>query len=209
MSDYRPEPTGWRALASGAIGAGLVILGLLAVMWVLEIVDFVLGGALDQFGIRAWDPEGLIGIFFAPFLHVGFAHLMANSVPLIILGFLAAVRGIGRFLWASLIIIVVGGVGAWLTTAPGVTVLGASGLVFGYFGYVMARGIFDRRALDIVIGIGVAVAYYSLLWGLLPNQEGISWQGHLFGLVGGVVAAWALRRKRVSSVDGRALGGGV
>lgn len=209
MSDHRPQSSGWRALASGAIGAIIVILALITVMWALEIIDFVLGGALDRYGIVAWQPEGLMGIFFAPFLHVGFAHLMANSLPLIILGFLAAVRGVGRFLWASLIIIVVGGLGTWITTQPGVTALGASGLVFGYFGYVMARGLFDRRALDIVIGIGVAVAYYSLLWGLLPNQEGISWQGHLFGLVGGVVAAWVLRRKRLPSVSGGPLGGGV
>lgn len=196
MSDYstRSEPSGWRALLSGAAGALIVLLVMVGVMWVLEIVDYVLGGALDRFGIVAWQPEGLVGIFFAPFLHVGFGHLMANSVPLLILGFLAAIRGVGRFLSASLIIIVVGGLGTWLTTAPGVTALGASGLVFGYFGYVMARGLFDRRALDIVIGIGVAVAYYSLLWGLLPNQEGISWQGHLFGLIGGVAAAWFLRR---------------
>ena len=126
---------------------------------------------------------------------MGFGHLMANSLPLLILGFLAALRGLGRFFAASLLIIVIGGIGTWFTSPDTITV-GASGLVFGYFGYVLARGLFDRRVLDIVIGIGVGIAYYSILWGLLPNQQGISWQGHLFGLVGGVIAAWLLRRKR-------------
>ncbi|MEU4227422.1 rhomboid family intramembrane serine protease [Nonomuraea sp. NPDC026600] len=179
-----------------ALGAAVVMIVMLGVMWAVEVVDFTMNGSLDrEFGIVGWVPSGLLGIFFAPFLHVGFEHLMANSLPLLILGFLAALRGLGRFFTASLLIIVIGGIGTWFTSPDTVTV-GASGLVFGYFGYVLARGIFDRRVLDIVIGIGVAIAYYSILWGLLPNHEGISWQGHLFGLVGGIIAAWLLRRKR-------------
>jgi membrane associated rhomboid family serine protease len=148
-----------------------------------------------MYGIAGWDPDGLAGIFFAPFLHLGFGHLMANSLPLLILGFLAAVRDVRKFLWASLLIIVIGGVGTWVSS-PGVITICASGLVFGYFGFVLARGVFDRRLVDILIGIGVAAAYYSILWGLLPNQQGISWQGHLFGLAGGVASAWILRRRR-------------
>lgn len=180
---------------SSAIKSIILVVSMLAVMWVLEAVDYVLGGSLDMYGIAGWDPDGLVGIFFAPFLHGGFGHLMANSVPLLILGFLAAVRDLRKFLWASLLIIVIGGLGTW-ASSPGVITIGASGLVFGYFGFVLARGLFDRRMVDILIGVGVAVAYYSILWGLLPNQQGISWQGHLFGLVGGVVAAWVLRRKK-------------
>ncbi|NUP02182.1 MAG: rhomboid family intramembrane serine protease [Nonomuraea sp.] len=180
---------------SSAIKSIVLVVAMLAVMWVLEGVDYVLGGSLDMYGIAGWDPDGLVGIFFAPFLHGGFGHLMANSVPLLILGFLAAVRDVRKFLWASLLIIVIGGLGTWVSS-PGVITIGASGLVFGYFGFVLARGVFDRRVVDILIGIGVGVAYYSILWGLLPNQQGISWQGHLFGLVGGVVAAWVLRRRK-------------
>ncbi|WP_338104627.1 MULTISPECIES: rhomboid family intramembrane serine protease [Microbispora] len=120
---------------------------------------------------------------------------MANSVPLLILGFVAAIRGIGRFLAASLVIILVSGLGVWFTSPPDTLTIGASGLVFGYFGYVVARGLFDRRALDIVLGVVVAVLYYSILWGALPTQPGVSWQGHLFGLIGGVIAAWLLRRR--------------
>lgn len=200
MSDYSRSPfesakRGAGALLSGALSSILVMTALLGVMWAVEIFDYVTPGSLDmELGLVSWDVTSLDGVFFAPFLHAGFGHLMANSLPLLVLGFLAGLRGIGRFLAASLLIIVIGGVGTWFATAPGVYTVGASGLVFGYFGYVVARGLFDRRPLDILIGVGVAVAYWSILAGLLPNQPGISWQGHLFGLIGGVVAAWVLRR---------------
>lgn len=199
-SPYESAKRGASGLLQGALGALLLVGGMLVVMWAVEIFDYFAGGRLDyELGIIAWSPDGLIGILFAPFLHDGFGHLMANSLPLLILGFLAAFRGLGKFVWATLIIMVIGGLGTWLATAPGVPTVGASGLVFGYFGLVVARGLFDRRLLDIAVGLGVAVAYYSLVWGLLPNDQNISWQGHLFGLVGGVVAAWVLRRKRAIS----------
>ncbi|MBP2704921.1 rhomboid family intramembrane serine protease [Microbispora sp. RL4-1S] len=185
-------------LLSGALGSAILMILLVAAMWAVEIVDYVENGRLDRFGIVAHDPDGLPGIVFAPFLHAGFAHLMANSVPLLILGFLAAIRGIGRFLGASLVIILISGLGVWFTSPPGTLTIGASGLVFGYFGYVVARGLFDRRALDIVLGVLVAALYYSILWGALPTQPGVSWQGHLFGLIGGIVAAWLLRRRRAA-----------
>ncbi|MCT9935015.1 rhomboid family intramembrane serine protease [Planotetraspora sp. A-T 1434] len=185
-------------LLSGALGSAIVMFVLVSAMWAIEVVDYVEDGRLDRYGIVAHEPDGLAGILFAPFLHAGFAHLMANSVPLLILGFLAAIRGLGRFLAASLLIIVVSGLGVWFTSPPNTLTVGASGLVFGYFGYVVARGLFDRRALDILLGVVVAVLYYSILWGALPSQPGISWQGHLFGLIGGVLAAWLLRRRRPS-----------
>ncbi|WP_433437254.1 rhomboid family intramembrane serine protease [Nonomuraea sp. CA-141351] len=201
MSDYsgsrfESAKRGAGALLSGALSALLVVVAMLAVMWVVEGVDFFLNGSLDrEFGIIGWEPDGLIGILFAPFLHGGFGHLMANSLPLLILGFLAGLRDLRKFLWASVLIILIGGFGTWLTS-PGVYTVGASGLVFGYFGFILARGLFDRRLLDIVIAVGVGIAYWGILAGLLPNQQGISWQGHLFGLIGGVVAGWVLRRKR-------------
>ncbi|PZG16341.1 rhomboid family intramembrane serine protease [Nonomuraea aridisoli] len=205
MSDYSGSRfrRGAGALLSGAVSAFIIVVAMLAVMWVVEIVDFLITpydtsfGLLDrQFGIVGWDGDGLIGIIFAPFLHGGFGHLMANSVPLLILGFLAGLRDVGKFLWATVLIIFIGGLGTWLTTPINVVTVGASGLVFGYFGFILARGLFDRRLLDIAIAVGVGVAYWGILAGLLPNQQGISWQGHLFGLIGGVVAAWVLRRRR-------------
>ncbi|MGN9846241.1 rhomboid family intramembrane serine protease [Nonomuraea sp. H19] len=200
MSDYsgsrfESAKRGAGALLPGALSSLIIVVAMLAVMWVVEGVDFVLNGSLDQFGILGWDADGLVGILFAPFLHGGFGHLMANSLPLLILGFLAGLRDVRKFLWASVLIILIGGLGTWVTS-PGVYTVGASGLVFGYFGYILARGVFDRRLLDIAIAVGVGIAYYGILAGLLPNQQGISWQGHLFGLIGGVVAGWVLRRKR-------------
>ncbi|SIR91956.1 Rhomboid family protein [Microbispora rosea] len=186
------------ALLTGALGSAILMIVLVAVMWAIEIVDYVENGRLDRYGIIAHEPDGLPGILFAPFLHAGFGHLMANSVPLLILGFVAAIRGIGRFLAASLVVILVSGLGVWFTSPPDTLTIGASGLVFGYFGYVVARGLFDRRTLDIVLGVVVAVLYYSILWGALPTQPGVSWQGHLFGLIGGVIAAWLLRRRRAA-----------
>ena len=202
MSDYsgsrfESAKRGAGALLSGALSALIVMVSMIALMWLVEGVDFFLGGALDyEYGIRGWDPDGLLGILFAPFLHVGFGHLMANSVPLLVLGFLAGLRDIRKFLWASVLIIFIGGIGTWLLSDPMTYTVGASGLVFGYFGFIVARGVFDHRLLDIVIAIGVAVAYWGILAGVLPNQPGISWQGHLFGLIGGVVAAWVLRRRK-------------
>jgi membrane associated rhomboid family serine protease len=184
------------ALLTGALGSAILMIVLVAVMWAIEIVDYMENGRLDRYGIVAHEPDGLPGILFAPFLHAGFGHLMANSLPLLILGFVAAIRGIGRFLAASLVIILVSGLGVWFTSPPDTLTIGASGLVFGYFGYVVARGLFDRRTLDIVLGVVVAVLYYSILWGALPTQPGVSWQGHLFGLIGGVIAAWLLRRRK-------------
>ncbi|MGC5016223.1 rhomboid family intramembrane serine protease [Streptosporangium sp. DT93] len=183
-------------LAAGALGAAIVSVLMVGSMWAVEVADYVLPAEFDVYGIWAWDPDTLGGIFLAPFLHAGFGHLMANSLPLLVLGFFAALRGIGRFLAASLIIVLVSGLGVWFTSPPMTLTVGASGLVFGYFGFVVARGLFDHRALDIMVGVGVAIAYYSIIWGVLPGQPGISWQGHLFGLLGGVFAAWAVRRRR-------------
>ncbi|MFG1709053.1 rhomboid family intramembrane serine protease [Nonomuraea sp. M3C6] len=195
-SRFESAKRGAGALLSGALSSFIIVVGMLAVMWAVEGVDFFLNGSLDrEFGIIGWEPDGLIGILFAPFLHVGFGHLMANSLPLLILGFLAGLRDLRKFLWASVLIILIGGLGTWLTS-PEVYTVGASGLVFGYFGYILARGLFDRRLLDIAIAVVVGFVYWGILAGLLPNQDGISWQGHLFGLIGGVVAGWVLRRKR-------------
>lgn len=164
-------------------------------MWVLEIIDHAMGGALDRYGIVARNPHYFPEILSAPFLHYGFAHLMANSVPLLILGFLVAMSGVGRFLGASLIIIVASGGGVWLFGPPNTLTLGASGLVFGYFGYLLARGFVERRVADVAITIVVALVYGTMIFGVLPADPTISWQGHLFGFLGGIFAAMVLPRR--------------
>ncbi|WP_243762227.1 rhomboid family intramembrane serine protease [Streptomyces sp. Tu 3180] len=170
--------------------------GWVTLLWVLEAVDTASGHALDTFGVSPRRPGELRDVVPAAFVHFGFDHLAANSVPLLILGFLAALSGMRRFLAVVVVIVLAGGLGVWLTAPAHSTTGGASGVVFGLFGYLLARGFVDRRAGDIAVGALVAVVYGSLLWGVLPTTAGISWQGHLFGLLGGVAAAFAFRRPR-------------
>lgn len=173
----------------------LVVAVMAALMWVSEAIDTVLGGALDQFGIVPRQLSGLDGIVFAPFLHGGFNHLIANTVPFLVLGAVIALAGAARLLAVTAIIMVVGGLGVWFTGAPGSVHIRASGLVFGFAAYLIARGIFSRRIGQIILG-AVIIFFWggSMLTGFLP-QPGISWQGHLFGAVGGVIAASFMHRR--------------
>jgi membrane associated rhomboid family serine protease len=171
----------------------VVMAGLVVLLWVLELFDTVLGNALDRFALEPRVIGSLPEIFTMPLIHFGLGHVAANTVPLFVLGFLIALRGLGRLALVSLIIAAIGGLLTWLTEAPG-AVAGASGVVFGYFGFLLARGVFDRRLVDILIAVGVFLIYGGMLWGVLPTQPGVSWKGHLFGLAGGVAAAWVLRR---------------
>src|SRR3954451_2190135 len=176
----------------------VVVAGLVAVMWVVEVIDQVFSGAdLDQYGIRPHDaPDGLIGIATAPFLHAGFGHLIGNTIPFLVLGAMIALSGLARVVSATLIIALVGGLGVWLFAPTGTDHIGASGVVFGYAAYLIARGVFSRNLLHLGAGLFVIAVYGStLLFGLAP-RDGISWQGHLFGAVGGVVAAWLLDARR-------------
>ncbi|TDQ53016.1 membrane associated rhomboid family serine protease [Actinorugispora endophytica] len=167
-----------------------------AAMWIFEIIDFFAGGSLDQrFGIRSWVIADLWTVFTAPFMHADFAHLMANSVPMLVLGSLVAFSGLSRFIWASLIITVVSGIAVWLLSGYGSLTVGASGLIFGYFGYLVLRGIIERKTIDIVIMICVVLFYGTLIFGVLPQQQGISWQAHLFGFLGGLLSAYVLPRR--------------
>lgn len=184
--------------ATRALAAAALILTTLAGMWLLEGIDYVVGGQLDRYGIRARDTGDLPEIFTAPFLHGNFEHLMANTIPFAVLGFLAALRGPGKFLLMNLIVIVVGGLGVWFTGPPDSETLGASILVFGYFGYILGRGIFERHLGDGLIAIVVVVLYGGIVYGVVPTDARISWQGHLFGLIGGLIAAFLLRRRRNS-----------
>lgn len=190
-----PE-TGFVDHASRVLAAATVAVLTLAICWVVEVANYGDDDRLSaEFGIRPHRLGSVWHIFTAPFLHDGLDHIMANSLPLVILGFLAALAGVGRFAGVSLIICVVSGLGVWFLAAPDSVTVGASGLIFGYFGYLLARGLVEHRALDIIVGVGVAVLYGGMLLGALPGKPGISWQAHLFGLIGGILAAWLLRRR--------------
>ncbi|MFC5799386.1 rhomboid family intramembrane serine protease [Streptomyces formicae] len=175
--------------------AGKLMLAWVALLWALEAADTATGHGLDTYGITPRHLGELRDILPAAFLHGGFGHVAANTLPLLVLGFIAALSGLRRFLGVVLTIIVASGLGVWLTSPDNTVTLGASGVVFGLFGYVLVRGFVDRSARDIVVGLLVAAFYGSLLWGVLPTDSGISWQGHLFGLLGGTAAAFLFRRR--------------
>ena len=168
-----------------------------ALMWVVEVIDEVAGGRLDRGGIEPREIDGLDGVVFAPFLHSGWDHLIGNTIPFLLLGFAIAVGGLGRVVAVTAIVMLVGGLGTWLV-APAHTIhIGASGVVFGYAAYLIARGIYSRSLAQIALGLVVVVVWgATLLQGLVP-EDGISWQGHLFGAVGGVLAARMLHRRAV------------
>ncbi|QNE76739.1 rhomboid family intramembrane serine protease [Streptomyces finlayi] len=194
--------TGIRNSATGtgtgprAVAAGVLMLGWVALLWALEGVDTATGHSLDTYGISPREPSELLDVVPSAFLHSGWNHVASNSVPLLVLGFIAALAGLRRFAAVVLTVIVTGGLGVWLTAPSHTVTLGASGVVFGLFGYLLVRGFVDRRPLDIVTGVIIAAVYGSILWGVLPTESGISWQGHLFGLTGGVAAAFVFRRPR-------------
>ena len=173
----------------------LIVMGaFLAVIWVLQVANWADGYRLDtEFGILPQHVSRLGEIFTAPFLHFSWQHIEGNSVPLFVLGVLAAYRSIGRFLLASLIIAVTSGMAVWLFQSSNELTVGASGLIFGYFGYVLVRGFFDRNFVDIGVGLVAGVLYWTILQVAIPGTPGVSWIGHLGGLVGGVLAAWLLR----------------
>jgi membrane associated rhomboid family serine protease len=174
---------------------------LLVAMWVVQFADAILPGSFTGFGLRSWDVSGLGGIVLAPLLHANWQHLIANSVPFLVLGCLVAVEGARRFWAVTAIVAIVGGIGTWVFNAPGTLTVGASGLVFGYFGYVVMRvfapGRVAHRILYAVIALIVLALYgATMLAGVFGVAEGISWQGHLFGAIGGGIAALIGRRPR-------------
>lgn len=178
------------------VSAAVQSVGFVALLWVLEVVDVASNNSLDQYGIRPRDDEGLLGILLAPLLHGDWAHLIGNSVPALVLLFLVLVSGIGRGLAATAIIWLVGGLGVWLTAPANSITIGASILIFGWLVYLMIRGIWSRSAGEIILGMVLFFLYGGLLLGVLPGQPGISWQGHLFGAIGGGIAAALLSEPR-------------
>jgi membrane associated rhomboid family serine protease len=175
--------------------AALIMLAMLAGMWMLELLDQLSGNQLDQLGIHAREVDGMPEILTAPFLHAGWDHLISNSLPFVVLGFLVLLSGLARWLVASLIIIVISGLTAWFLTPANTIILGASGLIFGWLTYLLVRGLWSRRPAQVVIAVLVLLVYGGLIWGVFPSGAGISWQAHLGGAVAGVLAAWLLHRR--------------
>ena len=190
MSVTSADPTrGW-------VRAAGVVAAFVALLWVIEIVDAVTAGDLDRYGIEPRSEDGLVGIAVAPLLHSGWTHLEANSVPLLVLGLIVAVVSTARFFGVIAWTWVVSGFGVWLVAPSNSVTVGASGLVFGLLAYLLVVGFLERRAIGILVSVGVFLLYGGVLLGVLPGQPGVSWQGHLFGALGGVLAAYHLADRR-------------
>lgn len=183
-----------------AQAAAKLMVGWVALLWLLEVVDVVGGHALDGLGIMPRQASELVDIVPAAFIHFGFAHVAANSVPLLVLGFLAALGGLRRFAAVCAMIIVADGLGVWLIAPANSNTAGASGLIFGLFGFLLVTGFIERRPLGILVGLLVGAIWgSSMLMGLAPTQTGVSWQGHLIGLISGVAAAFLFRRRATTA----------
>lgn len=176
----------------GELAPGLVAVAvMLAIMWGEEIIDLIPGTPFDRWGVRPRSVRGLFGVVAAPFLHTGFPHLIANTVPFAILGGAIALGGSKPFAEVTVLVAVVSGFGIWVFGASYSVHIGASGLVFGYLTYLVSRGVVAKNIWWIFGGLIVLAFYGGLYWGLLPTPR-VSWLGHVFGAVGGVLAAWMI-----------------
>ncbi|MGH3695603.1 MAG: rhomboid family intramembrane serine protease [Pseudonocardiaceae bacterium] len=180
--------------------AAMIIAAFTGVLYITEAVDTLLGGALDADGIRPRSLDGLDGILWAPLLHHGWQHLVANTVPVLVLGFLALAGGVGQFIAVTATIWLFGGLGTWLMGSPGVH-LGASILIFGWLVFLLARGFFARSPMQILLAVVLFAMWGGVLWGVLPGAEGISWEGHLSGAIGGLIAAQLVSRAHRPRID--------
>jgi membrane associated rhomboid family serine protease len=177
---------------------GATVVSFVALLYLVEIWDNLTGHRLDENGIRPLETDGLTGIVFAPLLHANWAHLVANTGPALVLGFLMTLAGLARFIYATAIIWILGGFGTWLIgntgAPPGIETnhIGASGLIFGWLTFLIVFGFFTRKVWEIVVGIIVLFVYGGVLLGALPGTFGVSWQGHLCGAIAGVLAAYLL-----------------
>jgi membrane associated rhomboid family serine protease len=174
-----------------------VLLLVVALLWVVFLVnDLFLRNGLNAFGIRPRNFTGLRGILFAPFLHGGFYHIASNTASFLTFGWLVMLYGMGDFYFVSVISALTAGLGTWVVGSPGSVHIGASGVIFGYFGFLLFRGYFEKSFVAIALSIAIAVSYGGLIFGVLPTRSYISWEGHLFGFLGGILAARVLAKQK-------------
>jgi membrane associated rhomboid family serine protease len=178
---------------------GVTIITFVALLYLIELIDALNRHDLDDNGIRPLETDGLWGIIWSPLLHSNWDHLIANTGPALVLGFLMTLAGMVRFVYATAIVWIVGGFGTWLIgnvdKPPYVTEtnhIGASGLIFGWLTFLLMFGFFTRKVWEIVVGLVVLFIYGTVLLGVLPGTPGVSWQGHLSGAIAGVFAAYVL-----------------
>ncbi len=174
----------------------VILGGMLGVMWLMLLINTVaFQGGLVRYGIHPRSVSGLTGLVTWPFLHGGFGHLASNSIPFLVLGWLVMSRSVGRFFAVTLVGAIVGGLGVWAIGASNSVHVGASGLIFAYFGYLLMAGWFERSFGSILMSVIVFFAYGGMIFGVFPGQAGISWEGHLFGFAAGALVARAMKSR--------------
>ncbi len=191
-----------RAREDGVYGGALVVAILVAAMWIVQVINALDGQRLSEDGIISRRISGLPGILSAPFLHAGFPHLIENTIPFVILGLVIAIGGATQVIAVTVTAALISGLGAWALSSTGTDTVGASGVVFGYATFLMARGFFTRNALQIAVGVLVGVLFGAALIVSIVPQAGVSWQDHVFGALGGVIAARGLSTRRKSEAAG-------
>lgn len=188
MSTQQPDPRP-RPIRTAALGIGAITAGLYGV----ELIDSADSHSLDgNLGLHSHQFSDLWAIFTSPLVHASWAHIIGNTVPLVLLGFIVLLEGWRRFLGVAVIGAIAAGLSAWLFSPAHTVTVGASGVIFALLTYLIARGIYTRKIGQIVGGVIIAIAFGSLVWGVLPTSSGVSWQAHLGGALGGVLAAWVL-----------------
>ena len=175
-----------------------VVLVLLFLIWVFSLAGFFIQ-SFPFHGIIPRNIEGLSGIFFSPLLHANFPHLMSNTIGLITFAWMIAWRGVGYYIFCTLSIVVLGGLGVWVFARANMHI-GASGLVFGYFGFIVWRGLSEKKFGSLVLSAGVTFFYGGLIWGVLPSDPRISWEAHLFGLLAGMMTTQLIPKRLDSSL---------
>ena len=175
--------------------AAVPVGGLIVLMWAIELVNWATNRNLTSLGIFPRTTDGLLGIPLAPFLHGSIGHMASNTVPMLLLGILVALSGTGRLFGTTVVIALIGGAGVWRVGRSAVHV-GASILIFGYFGYLVAHAIYERSGRAVLLAAITLAIYSGMIWGVLPQKQHISWEGHLFGFFGGISAARLMRTRR-------------
>jgi membrane associated rhomboid family serine protease len=177
---------------------GVTLATFLIVIWAIWLLDWIAGGKIHQLGVVPRTPSGLLGIFTMPFLHGGFSHVLSNSIAIVLLGGVLILRSEAAFWSVSILGALASGLGTWIIGRGGAVHVGASGVIFAYFGFLLAAGIFERRIGSLLLSLLVFFFWGGMIWGVLPSSSAptISWEGHLCGFLGGVLTAKLFAQKK-------------
>lgn len=197
-----PSKSSVKSLTERFKSQAALLVGILLLLFLVEAVDSLLPGnhPLDRWGIEPREVSGLPGILVSPLLHAGFAHLGENSLPFFVLGWLVMLGGLRRFAWVTLSVTLCSGIGVWLLGSPDSVHIGLSGVIFGYLGFLLGRGYYERRLSSLLLAVVVGLFYLGMIFQLVKIQQHVSWSGHFFGFVGGIVTAWGMFHRKTLEV---------